>query len=286
MRDVLSPTVTKNTVGMLRNYDTRTILILEGDSDCVTLARCIDREECRLVVAQGKTEAIEAAEWSDMQGFEGVLSIVDSDLVDLVEMRSESANVVYTDPYDLDSMVFFADGILDRCIEAYCDYARVHADDSGEERIAFLKSKSLAMASLIGYLRLYSAIDGREITLDHFPFERAFKTEELLPDIPALHLIVAKRCKGVQIQESELNDWVARIESEVVPPIRVSQGHDLFRCLAYAVKTVLGVSIRGDHWEKIARSHWRLDHLEKTQLHRNVMEWCRVANRRVWLAIP
>ncbi|WP_405734846.1 hypothetical protein OG885_23880 [Streptomyces sp. NBC_00028] len=286
MRDILSPTVTKNTVGMLRSYDTRTILILEGDSDCTTLARCIDRDECRLVIAQGKIEAIEAVEWSDVQGFAGVLAIVDSDLVDLVEVRSESSNVVYTDPYDLDSMVFFADGIVDRCVEAYCDYSRVHSDDSGEERIAFLKSKSLDMASLIGYLRLYSAIEGREITLDHFPFERAFEAEGLSPNIPALHLIVAKRCNGGPIQESELDGWIARMKSEVVPPARVAQGHDLFRCLAYAVKSTLGVSLRGDHWEKTARSHWRLEHLEKTQLYRRVAEWCRGSNRQVWLTIP
>ncbi|MFG3191968.1 hypothetical protein [Streptomyces omiyaensis] len=269
---------------MLRNHDSKTILVLEGDTDGVTLSECLDRDECRTVIAHGKTDVIDAVEWADQQGYVGVLAIVDSDFVDIEEVRSESRNIVYTDAYDLDAMVFFAAGILERCIESLCMHHTAHGSTYDPGECAKVRDTAIGMAGFIGAMRLYSIRGGHHIAMDDFPFESAYKGSPPSLDSVQFAKIMLGRLKGADEAESLLNRWISLASVEPLPERRRAQGHDLFRSLALVVRKRWGASFRGDIWERFARSHWKMLHLEGTEMHAEVEKWCKRNNRKVWVS--
>lgn len=284
MREVLSPASTKNTVGMLRNYDAATtILVLEGDSDAHTLKHCLARETVKLVIANGKPEVLEAVEFSDEQGFSGVLGIVDADFVDFVEVRSSSTSVFYTDLYDLDAMVFFSGAPIDRCIEAFGKYSDL--DDKPEDGTSLsevARRQATEMAAQVGFFRMYSMQGGHHISLDRFPFEKIFSEDGYKPSIPGLKEILPKKCKGDPICEADVDTWLDRAASEDTPIERVSQGHDLFRCISYVAKKQWGIAVKAEMWEGVARSHWSMQLLSETSLHAQIVDWSQASGFKVW----
>lgn len=270
---------------MLRNYDEKiAILVVEGDSDVVTLSRCVDRDGCKIVVASNKTEAIEALEFSDAQGFDGVLAIVDADLVDIAEVKSGSPNVFYTDLYDLDAMVFAAQGVVERCIEALCDYAKVHSDGPGGPSLTEVRGRTVEMASIVGWLRVYSMQGNHQIPLGGFPFEAVFNSRTFSIEMEVLQKILIRKAQGDPVDEDKVAAWIAKIPTETLPALRVSQGHDLFRSLAFVVKHTWDVAVKAELWERIARSHWNLDHLKDGDLYREVVAWGERNGFHVWIA--
>lgn len=284
MKESLSSTSTKNTVGMLRLYDADSaILVLEGDSDRITLSRCVDRGHCRVVVAvHGKRDVLEAIEFSDHHEFEGVLGVVDSDFVDLHETRSPSPNVFYTDLYDLDAMVFFADDLVERCLESLG--GSVYDEKNEYADIRAVKSAALVIASTVGYMRLYSMMGDHQIPLENFPVERIFTGVNYEVDVSELKVILPQKCRGEPLGESDIDSWIFRMEGDAISRERISQGHDLFRGLSYAAKRRWGTAIKAAMWERLARSHWRLDHMRDQQLYRQVQDWSHRTGYRVWLA--
>lgn len=286
MRDVLSPAAMKNTVGMLRNYDaSMTILVLEGDSDAHTLKHCLDREIVKVVIANGKKTVIEAVEFSDEQSFPGVLGIVDADFVDLVEIRSSSPNVFYTDLYDLDAMVFFAGTPIDHCIEAFGKYSDLREVADGDGSLsAEVRKSAAAMAAQVGFFRMYSTRGGHHMTLDRLPFEKIFSEPGYGPDVRVLKDILPKKCTGIAICEDDVDEWMDRSVNETIPLERVSQGHDLFRCISYAAKEKWGISVKAEIWEGVARSHWNMRLLSKTSLFSQVNTWAATFGYSVWRA--
>lgn len=284
MRDVLNPTTTKNAVGMLRNYDDKAILILEGKTDRLTLSDFINRATCRILVATNKTEAIEAVEWADLQRFDGIIGVVDSDLVDIVEARSVSQNVVYTDNYDLDALVFFSKGIIERCVEHLCNYDRFSEEDEGDGTFRGVREKSAAMAHLIGCFRLYSIMDGYHIPLDKFPFGEIYRGPTLALDATRLRAIAGARFKQAAVSDpiSVLDGWLARAALEQLPAERLARGHDLFSCLGLVISSEFGTNHKGETWESFARSHLKLVHVRASGLYKRVLDWCEQSGKVVW----
>ncbi|MFD8611574.1 hypothetical protein [Streptomyces sp. NPDC059631] len=283
MRDVLNATSTKNTLGMLRNHDTKTILVLEGDSDSLALRDFIDRSNCRLLVADGKVEAIEAVEWSDIQAHSGVLAIVDSDFVDLAEQRSKSPNVIYTDNYDLDAYIFLSEGAVERCIEHLCSYDRFSQPDNGDSHFQKIKDKATSMARLIACFRLYSIRGNRQISFSRFPFGEVYRGAALELDLGKFRQIAIGKMKSLPDPEAVFDDWWNRAEKEVLPSERIAQGHDLFRCLGLVIESRHGNSHRGEIWEKMARSHFTIDHLRNSEFYAASVAWCDRNRKKVWI---
>ena len=283
MRDVLNPTSTKNTIGLLRNHDDKAILVLEGDSDFLALRDFIDRSACRTLVADGKVEAIEAVEWSDSQQFSAVLAIVDSDFVDLAEERSTSTNVIYTDNYDLDAFIFLSRGTIERSVEHLCTFDRYSELDGGEAHFRQLRAQAIDMARLIACFRLYSIQDHHFIPFDRFPFGEIFQGDNLLLDHDKLRLIMAGKLKVLPNPEAVLTDWLNRADCEDTAPERIAQGHDLFRCFGLIAAKVHGKSHQGDLWERVARSHFTIDNLRSANFYTAVREWCKANGKAVWI---
>ncbi|MEU1169300.1 hypothetical protein [Streptomyces microflavus] len=282
MRDVLNATSTKNTLGMLRNHDAKTILILEGDSDLMAFRDFINRSSCRFLVADGKVEAVEAIEWSDIQKFSGVLAIVDSDFVDLAEARSSSPNVIYTDNYDLDAFIFLSEGPVERSIEHLCSYDRYSEPDGGKRYFRNIRDQVIAMAKLIACLRLYSISDGMGVAFDKFPFGEVYQGANLDLDEDKLQRIVASRIKAPD-PEGIFADWWSRAATEAQPSERIVQGHDLFRCLGLVIASKHGKSHEGEIWERMARSHFTIDHLRNSKFYAASVAWCEKNQRMLWL---
>src|SRR6476469_6664888 len=87
---------------MLRTADHRTIVLVEGPSDCRALDPHINEEESRTIPTFSKSALERVVALVDDEDFERALGILDRDWVDVLHPPVASDNVVYTDDYDLE----------------------------------------------------------------------------------------------------------------------------------------------------------------------------------------
>jgi hypothetical protein len=120
------------------------------------------------------------------------------------------------------------------------------------------------------------------MTRDSFPFEKIFSGSDYEPNISALKDMLPKKCKGAPIREDDVDIWIARSTGESTPVERVSQGHDLFRCISYVAKKKWGIAVKAETWEGVARSHWSIQLLSGTSLFAQVAAWSNSYGFSVW----
>ena len=86
-----------NSVRLLRSAFSGTVLIVEGGKDLRVYRRFVDNNQCKLVNAFCKDNAIGALNILEMNNFQGVLAIVDTDFWNLDGVRVGSPNLLVTD---------------------------------------------------------------------------------------------------------------------------------------------------------------------------------------------
>ncbi|MDX3458059.1 hypothetical protein PV396_40020 [Streptomyces sp. ME02-8801-2C] len=280
MLELITPEQRRNQIGMLLNHDSMTVIVVEGGSDAGTLTNCISRDDCRFVVAGGKTAVLQTLELCDDQGFNGVLGVLDRDFVDMAEQRSSSTNIVYTDDYDLDAMVFFADGLTTRMVESLCGFENVHHQESTLP-LNSVTEYATGIASVIGTLRLWVCQNSIILRTEKFPIDQITTPDKCI-DYTKLCDLAFKRCETESVTETTILTCLQAAPQAGSGRRRISQGHDLFRALSHIMKTTWGVAIKAEFIEKACRASWTPDHLRRTQLFQEVQDWEKRSQRTVW----
>lgn len=96
-----------NKIIVTRKYpgnDTQSFLVVEGSTDEKLYRSFIDEDKCQIIVADGKTPAIEVLSLLKKEHFVGVLALVDADF-DILEGKPAIENVLLTDTHDLETML-------------------------------------------------------------------------------------------------------------------------------------------------------------------------------------
>src|SRR5664280_1216328 len=79
MRELLTGDDLFSEIVMRRTADPRTVIVLEGPSDCVTLDIFLDDTSCYSIDANGKSSVLRVIECSETTSTKRVLGVVDND---------------------------------------------------------------------------------------------------------------------------------------------------------------------------------------------------------------
>jgi hypothetical protein len=266
---------------MLRTADPRTIVLLEGASDCQALDTHIDAAVAHTLPGYAKTTVERAIELADSGQVQRVLAIVDLDWVGVLSGPLESANVVYTDHYDLDATVFLSDDIMTRVVATTTDRDRL---DAYLTRVgSSLREIVVRMAGKIGLGRFVSCRDRLEVPFRDFPTHVAITQANDDVDLAQMVTIALGRSREPMIQQTEFLGRVKKTLNETGDLSRYCSGHDIAAVLAHLVRHCLGGgALSRQTMEQFGRAALSCAALKQTALYGDVVAWAREANTRVW----
>lgn len=178
---------------MLRTADSRTVVLLEGGSDCKALDVHIDETMAVTLPGGSKSAVVAAIELVDSQSVARVLGILDRDWVGLIYDPMASPNVVYTDRYDLHATILLVDDVMPRIVTAITDRGKV------QEHLGDAKMSSgdvaVRIAGVVGLGRFVACRDDLGVYFRHFPVHEAVAPSGTEIDIAQMVAIALGRSR-------------------------------------------------------------------------------------------
>jgi hypothetical protein len=266
---------------MLRTADPRTIVLVEGPSDCQALDAHVDSMAAHTLPGYSKTAVERAIRLADSADVERVLAILDLDWVGILQTPLASTNVVYTDLYDLDATVFLSGDVLTRVVASTTDRERLKAylDSAG----LTLRDAVVRIAGKVGIGRLVSCRDGLEVAFRDFPVHVALTASDDDVDIVQLVTVALGRSSASSVQQTE---FVVKVKAtiEATPELdRCCCGHDIAATIAHLVRSCWGGNaVSRATMEKFGRAALSCAALQQTALYSKVTDWGIATQTRVW----
>lgn len=262
-------------IQLLRDDHQGTFLLVEGPSDEVFYERFVDKVHCKIVISNGKANALEALTLlSTVKGAsaEGCLAIVDSDF-DVLAGQVPPANVHLTDGHDLETMLF-ASPAFDKLLAEFCQrskhqtFVETHGD---------LRARLLDSATPVGHLLWLSLREDLGLRFKGLNFGDFIHDRTL--DINRLQMIqtVLNHSHKTTPSASELAQRLDKEVDELHDPLHVCSGHHLIHILAIGLRKALGTHNAGqmpaEHVEKILRTAYEEAFFFRTRLYRSLAQW-------------
>ena len=274
MTPYATPDNVANEVRMMRTEHKGTLLIVEGDTDTRTYRNVVDQEKCRIVIAQGRPNAIGALEILDADGFRGVLAILDSDFSRLEGAVSLSRNALLTDLHDLECMMI-ASPAFTRVLDEFAMPGRV---EEFEKRVRCNVALALARsASAIGYLRWLSLRGNLGLKFEGLSFGKFLNQDDLLVDPQELVKAVRDHSQRHDLKESDLLSGVESLGAPGHDPWQVSCGHDVLDILSFGLRRVLAsrnqADVKREALERSLRLAYERSYFAQTGLYQNIRLW-------------
>jgi hypothetical protein len=213
-------------------------LMVEGPTDS-RFWRSRKSDLCDLVVAHGRAQVLGAAEIIAKSGLDGVLGVVDDDSDKLTCKPHGVANVISTEPRDLEG-ILLRSGALERALAEYGDSTKISAFLAVEP--PSIRDALLRRAELFGKIRFVNRLRNKPVSLDALrPTRFRVKDTWTYDDIAVLAEAVRL---GVSVDTATL---IAEIDAlPAAQPWHLCRGHDLLLILADGLKTVLGIREVGE----------------------------------------
>lgn len=266
---------------MLRTADLRTIVLLEGPTDCQALDPHIDAAYAHTLPGYSKTAVERALELSDQHAVGRVLAVLDLDWVRLLEPALTSANVVYTDEYDLETTMLLAGDVLARVVSSTTDRDRVQ--QWRERSSASEEDRVIRIAGVVGAGRFVSCRDGLELNFRGFPVHAALTADEADVDINQLATIAIGRSTASKADQS---GFVSVVRAELAKHRSLQRfccGHDTAATLAHFIQRVWGGgAVSAKTVEQFLRAAFGCSNLQSTRLYTAVETWAASAGTTVW----
>lgn len=277
MKQYLTPHDIANTVRMMRPVYGGSVVLVEGDSDARVYGRFVDDDNCRVVTAHGKSNALLALGILEKGSFRGVLAIVDSDFWKLEETDPGSPNVMVTDTHDLETMIISSEA-METVLTEFGSPPKM-------KRLGRPVSEVLVKAALpIGYLRFISSSkqDNLSLRFKNISYAAVLVTENktVRTDIDALLREVRAKTPTASFDTKEMKQRVVKLlRSGGDDPWQVCRGHDMVHILSIGLREVFGnrnaKTISYDQIDRIMRIAYGLAEFSHTKLYGLLKEWKR-----------
>lgn len=217
--------------------DRPTFVLMEAGSDCACISPHVDGRRTNLIPCYGVGNLMRALTLADENGLAGVVAIRDSDWTDILEPRSHSENIVYTDLYDLDASILLKTDIGRRILLVFGDQERI-ATYCADIGIDSPIEAAIQIASEIGRLKLASQRHDLKLSLRLFPLHEIANAEfGTIPRDEMIRLAI-QRSEDPGLTSSEIS---ALLDEETIEPApRLCVGHDLAAAIAYLIRESLG----------------------------------------------
>lgn len=266
---------------MLRQVDTRSIVLIEGVGDNDTLYAHVDHTSSRLLIAYGKQNLERAVVLAERNGVERVLGIRDRDFLGVLDPQPDSPNIVLTDLYDLDATIVLLTDCIGKALPHLASMPTVETHVCGSPYNAPI-DLVLGLVTDISFARFHSHQAGLGLPLAEFPVEKVASQNCHGVVVNRICEIVAGRSNS-EVSPDELARALEELRDESPPPAEIASGHDLIRAIAHACRSVWGGTATGYKLvAAVIRSALSCEQLMTLQLYRRVAEWESRTSGRVW----
>jgi len=265
---------------MLRTNDTRYFIVVEGVADVAVLDRFVNLEDCLPVPAHGKVNAQACLTRVIEDGFPEVFAILDRDWLGLLSGGLKDERIVYTDDYDLDACIFFADGVYMGIASSFCAGSGFRVGAAGCTW-GELQEACIEMAFPVGFLRYISERDGLGLNLTKFPLAEALDND-LSVDLSSLVDLAISRTKGGAFSRDHVLAVLGTERSMVNNRARYCAGHDLAKAFSILIKKRWKAKVGADLIERSARSALTPQGMQEMKMYSNVAKWVYGTDKRIW----
>lgn len=262
-----------------RNYpgnESYSFLLVEGKTDHKLYTRFVDKKQCQIVSAVGKSVVIQVLLILEKILFPGILAIVDADFDVLEDRLPVSPNMCYTDLHDLEAMLLQSPAL-----------ESVLNESGSVEKIEQIMSKTgkdvrtllLECGIVIGYLRWVSLREELALVFKGLEFDAFMDRDVLTIDQTKLMQTVKDKSKKPDLEEVQLQASIQKLQEGAHDPWHVCCGHDLVRLLSKGLQGVLSREkkntndVNPDRLEHDLRLAFERAYFYKTRLYLYIQQW-------------
>jgi hypothetical protein len=266
---------------MMRTYDTRTIVLLEGQDDEQALDIHVDSVTAICINSFGKPNVLRAIGIVGETNTSRVLAVVDRDWDDTIGGISSSPNLVYSEHYDLDATVIAVEGVLERIVYAHGIKERINADLEGRGDVTLISIVE-DICCPIGILRYLSVSKNWELSMREFPIVEVIDIPAMGVDQKKLVQLAMARSKSATVVELDVLSALVQAHSSAVDKFYYCGGHDVRSVLAVLINKRWGGHSGRKSIGSAIRSTLSCAVLCATSLYSAVATWATANGTRVW----
>lgn len=270
MREFITAYDVANEVRMKRTQHAGTFLIVEGGDDGRLYGNFVDHKNCRIIIAQGRDNAIQALSILEKDSFAGVLALVDADFWIVEKTSLPSPNLIITDTHDLETMIIKSPA-LDKIVSEFGHAGKL------EKLNRNVRSILLEKCVVIGCLRLINARSNLTLDFKNLSFNKFIDSSTLNVNVSELIRILKARSLSPALSESMLRQQIRDIENENYDPWQICCGHDLVSLLSIGLSKLFGSTnardIQVEPLEKSLRLAYESAYFVTTGVYKKLIKW-------------
>ena len=243
-------------------------VVAEGPDDGKLYGRFADHRRCRIVPAGDKSTAIEALgrlnEYGNRGRVRGYVVVIDVDFDEITGSKVDDSNLIYTDGYNAECMLFREADLRSLFIEFGVSPAEMPSE---------LHQRIELEARKIGKLRLINRINNLFLNFSDLDFDEFFDASSMRIDEKVLTQAVLRASQRTRLKESDVDRYVSALPNKVARWHLVS-GHDLMELLgAYLRFKSNDTKITDYRVASILRVRYNFEDFKKTRTCRDLLEW-------------
>jgi hypothetical protein len=269
MRQYIDGNVVANRVRLLRTQHSGSFLIVEGDTDKRFYERFIDRDQCRIIIANNKANAVAASAILERDKFRGVLTIVDADFEMLEPAPDQPPHLIRTDDHDVEAMLIRSPA-LEKVLAEFGSEAKIAANPDVRERM-------VESGKPLGYLRWHSLRANLGLRFDELQFSRFLDPTTLNVERRRLVSTLKNHSQKPHLVEQDLLNGIEQLTSSEHDAWQVCCGHDLVEILAVGLQRMLGTNahtqVRPEIIARSLRLAYESVHFRTTRLYAAIERW-------------
>lgn len=261
-------------VMMLRQVESRLLLLVEGDDELTLLMNHVDDDNVKLIDCHGKAAVLGAAKLLAEQGVPGALAVVDRDFDEITGKEViYPPTVVSTDCYDLLSDILNSDPKLVRHVA----WAHSRAAVQEVERTSGLPFVDVVarLCMALAILRLANEEESFGLTLRDFPFRKILSEDYMPLSLEQIAEIAIRRSKST-VSLSKVTRAAEAARERLTDGLRYIGGHDLLSATA-AILHATGLKNVKELSEKAIQPSFytavSCERLRSLEWQRRVREW-------------
>lgn len=267
-----------NKILMSQSHHRGSYLIVEGDTDARVYNGLTDKQNCRIIIAFGKHNAVKAILELEKRRVKGVLAIVDADFWRLEQIVPKNDNLLLTDTHDLETMILKSPA-LEKVISEYLPGNKII--DYTDAVCESLREIILVIGIPIGLLRWLSSQEDLDFVFKELPFHVLIDKKYLQVDQNQLLLAVNNASRKHGLTDIDIKNKIKELANGNHDPWHVCSGHDLIYILAEVIPIVLqkktgervNGKIRPNELDSKLRIAYEFTYFKLTQLYFSIRKW-------------
>jgi hypothetical protein len=273
MRDCIDGDYIANDIRMTRTQDRRAVLVVEGDTDELFFEPFIDTTRCRLVVANGRENAVYIFTELQNTSFAGALVIVDADFDVLMGCLPLPMGLLFTDSHDLE-MMLMASPALDKVLRQVGKKEKLA---SFLARYGDLRKRLLASAKPLGCFLWLSRQEALNLRFDELKYGKFVDDKTLEVDTRKMIKTVLDHSNRRDLTEKLIAARLAALNDGGYDPWHLCCGHHMSQILAIAFRKAIGSYNAGEvdveQVEQMLKLAYEDVYFRSTELYADIRLW-------------